>query len=233
MLILDGAMGTELIKRLGARDILDEYSIENPKVIEEISREYIEAGADIITTNTFNAHRNGRYSILELNKAAQDICVKLKKIYPKIKIAGCVGSGKGTVSVDEYREQINALDQVDYILAETVYDFTNVKNLLKAYENSERKSLIVSSCLLDKSKLFTLFDEVVKVGVEYIGLNCVEHSREVIELLRDLKSRYNVGMIYYPNSGKESVLKYREEVNVDIFGGCCGVGPDDYKNIAR
>ena len=55
-LIFDGAMGTYL-KQISPSDLtIEEYNIEKPAIIEEIHRQYIEAGAQAIKTNTFGAN---------------------------------------------------------------------------------------------------------------------------------------------------------------------------------
>ena len=57
VLILDGAMGTMIGKVLGKTGNSDELNLTRPDIIADIHRKYLVAGADIITTNTFNAQR--------------------------------------------------------------------------------------------------------------------------------------------------------------------------------
>ena len=56
ILILDGAMGTK-IQSMGLTGNNDELCLTAPDVVAGIHRQYIDAGADIITTNTFSANR--------------------------------------------------------------------------------------------------------------------------------------------------------------------------------
>ena len=57
VLILDGAMGTMIGKVLGKTGNSDRLNLERPEIIIDIHRKYLEVGADIISTNTFNAQR--------------------------------------------------------------------------------------------------------------------------------------------------------------------------------
>ena len=57
ILILDGAMGTMIGEVLGKTGNSDELNLSRPDVIADIHRQYLQAGADIITTNTFSAQR--------------------------------------------------------------------------------------------------------------------------------------------------------------------------------
>ena len=57
VLILDGAMGTMIGAVMGKVGNADELNLSRPDVVGEIHRKYLEAGADIITTNTFSSQR--------------------------------------------------------------------------------------------------------------------------------------------------------------------------------
>ncbi|KON71491.1 B12-dependent methionine synthase [Candidatus Hodgkinia cicadicola] len=146
-LILDGAMGTQIQKfklkdrhyggkkNKGNNDILN---ITQPKVIEKIHLSYLEAGADIIETNTFNSnqisqsHYNNNYSCIELNKCAVLIAKRARLKYSfrtkrRVFVAGSVGPTNKSLTVpsdvlkpayrdisfDEmvtsYKQQINTL----------------------------------------------------------------------------------------------------------------------------
>ncbi len=158
ILVLDGAMGT-MIQRSGFTGDNESLNLSNPDLIEGIHRAYIEAGADIIETNTFGANRlsQGEYS---LAGAAREMALEGARIARraassaprKILIAGSVGPtpkslslavdasdpSRREVSFDEmvsvYDEQIGALLEggVDLILIETCFDALNAKAALYA-----------------------------------------------------------------------------------------------------
>ena len=178
ILVLDGAMGT-MIQRYqlseedyrgqrfqsfkkslkGNNDLL---SLTQPQIISEIHRSYLEAGADIIETNTFNAQRISMadYAMEDLSyeinlvsaqlakKAALDFSTEQKPRY----VAGALGPTNKTASLspdvnrpgfraiefDElyraYQEQVKGLIDggCDLLLVETIFDTLNAKAALKA-----------------------------------------------------------------------------------------------------
>ena len=82
-LFLDGAMGTMLQQRgLKTGEVPETYNIIHPEIIKEIHEEYIEAGANIITTNTFGANelklKNTGYSVEEIITSAVNIAKEAK-----------------------------------------------------------------------------------------------------------------------------------------------------------
>src|SRR5262245_65006356 len=79
-LLVDGAMGTMLHARgVGFDKCFDELNLTNPTAVADIHREYIEAGAQLIITNTFGANRfkltkHGlQDDVAEINKASVDL----------------------------------------------------------------------------------------------------------------------------------------------------------------
>lgn len=130
---------------------LDLLNIENPKLIADVHRTYIEAGADIIETNTFSANRfklaqhssSGR--VAELNSAAVSIARRvIDSSFKPVLLAGAVGplavtmAPLGRVSVQQVRaafnEQISALlapldgsDGVDLLVLETMSNLQEVR----------------------------------------------------------------------------------------------------------
>jgi 5-methyltetrahydrofolate--homocysteine methyltransferase len=180
ILVLDGAMGTQIQSyRLdeaafrgerfanhprdlkGASDVL---AITRPSVLDEAHRQYLEAGADIIETNTFNAQAISfadydlQPYVYEINKAAAEICRRAADDFstpekPRF-VAGSMGPTNRTASlspdvnrpgfrgvsfdelVDAYYEQVRGLVDggVDILLPETTFDTLNLKAALFAIE---------------------------------------------------------------------------------------------------
>lgn len=178
ILVLDGAMGTLIQKRelkdqdfasgvfinwvvplKGNYDILN---ITRPDVIADIHQQYIDAGADIITTNTFNSNRISQ-SDYRCEKFAHQLAYNGAKIAKevvgkcserKVWVAGSAGpmnksltmdaSGESTdftLFADAYYEQVKALVEggVDLLLLETCYDALNCNAALHAISQLEKK----------------------------------------------------------------------------------------------
>ena len=181
ILVLDGAMGT-MIQRYtlteedfrgeqfknhtcdlkGNNDLL---SITRPDIVKAIHREYLDAGADIIETNTFSgtsiaqADYSLESSVYELNfqsaKIAKDVAIAFSTSDKPRFVAGAIGPTNRTASIspdvdnpafrhitfdqlkEAYIEQVNALINggVDLLLVETVFDTLNCKAALFAIED--------------------------------------------------------------------------------------------------
>ncbi|MBO7378556.1 MAG: homocysteine S-methyltransferase family protein, partial [Bacteroidales bacterium] len=112
ILVLDGAMGT-MLQQQGLRGNNDEFSLTRPEVIQDIHRSYLEAGADIITTNTFSAQRVSQHEygltdrIADLNRASVRLARRLADEFtlrdaskPRF-VAGCVGPTSKMLSMSE------------------------------------------------------------------------------------------------------------------------------------
>ena len=113
--VLDGGMGQELLARgmnpngtlWSAGALLEE---NNHSLVENIHKDFVKAGADVIVTNTFTTRRirlrenNIEDKFEKLNKAAGEIAKKVKKEYPQILIAGGLPPQNTTYSADERDE---------------------------------------------------------------------------------------------------------------------------------
>ena len=163
ILILDGAMGTMIQRYSPTPDgNNDRLNIDAPDVIARIHREYIEAGADIIETNTFSSNgiSQNEYGLSDMAGrmafAGAEIARKVADSYSaqgrKIHVLGSVGPTSKSLSLspdvenpafrqygfddiaEAYKEQIAALVRggVDTVLIETCFDALNVKAALYA-----------------------------------------------------------------------------------------------------
>lgn len=180
ILIIDGAMGT-MLQRKGLQGNSESFNLTNPETIGEIHNEYIEAGADIITANSFSANSisQSEYNLSEkagqMAEAAARIARKAADEAPrKIWVAGSVGPTSKSLSLaqnindpifrpysfDEMAEafevQIRGLVKggVDLLLFETCFDALNTKAALYALGHiPEAKDIpvMISASMSDKS----------------------------------------------------------------------------------
>ena len=177
ILLLDGAMGTQLQAK-GLVGDSEAFNLSHPDVILGIHQAYIEAGADIIETNSFGANRlsqeeYGRAAdARDMALAAARIARKAADGAPrKIWVAGSVGpTGKSLTlpqrlddplyrpcdfdgMAEVYGEEIGALVEggVDLILLETCFDALNVKAALYALGDYPGVPVIISASPADRS----------------------------------------------------------------------------------
>ena len=132
LVIFDGAIGTEIYRRnFFVNASYEQLNITRPDVIAEIHEKYIEAGAEVITTNTFNANarRLGKFGIADQTVAinAAGVAVAREAADGKALIAGSVGPvGEPESPADTrtrtelLKEQISGLTKSDFILFESI-----------------------------------------------------------------------------------------------------------------
>ena len=162
ILILDGAMGTMIGEKMGKVGNSDELNLTHPDVIAGIHRQYLEVGADIITTNTFSAQRisqadyhmeeQARQMALAGARIARQCADEFASPDKPRFVAGSIGPTNKTCSMspdvsnpalreldydtlfDAYYEEADALIEggVDALLIETVFDTLNSKVAIDA-----------------------------------------------------------------------------------------------------
>ena len=161
-MILDGAMGTMIGEKMGKVGNSDELNLTHPDVIAGIHRQYLEVGADIITTNTFSAQRisqadyhmeeQARQMALAGARIARQCADEFASPDKPRFVAGSIGPTNKTCSMspdvsnpalreldydtlfDAYYEEADALIEggVDALLVETVFDTLNAKVAIDA-----------------------------------------------------------------------------------------------------
>ena len=180
ILILDGAMGT-MLQRKSLQGNSESFNLTNPETIGEIHNEYIEAGADIITANSFSANSisQSEYNLSEkagqMAEAAARIARKAAGEAPrKIWVAGSVGPTSKSLSLaqnindpifrpysfdgmaEAFEVQIRGLVKggVDLLLFETCFDALNTKAALYAIGHIPEASdipIMISASMSDRS----------------------------------------------------------------------------------
>ena len=161
-MILDGAMGTMIGAVLGKTGNSDELNLSHPDIIADIHRQYLAAGADIITTNTFSSQRISQadYHLEEQARAmalagariARQCADEFNSVGKPRFVAGSIGPTNKTCSMspdvsnpalreltydtlfEAYYEQADALIEggVDALLIETIFDTLNAKVAIDA-----------------------------------------------------------------------------------------------------
>lgn len=180
ILILDGAMGT-MLQRKGLQGNSESFNLTNPEMIGEIHNEYIKAGTDIITANSFSANSisQSEYNLSDkagqMAEAAARIARKAADEAPrKVWVAGSVGPTSKSLSLaqnindqvfrpysfDEMAEafevQIRGLVNggVDLLLFETCFDALNTKAALYALQHIQVAKdipVMISASMSDNS----------------------------------------------------------------------------------
>src|SRR5579862_9818853 len=196
-LLCDGAMGTLLYsKGIFINRSYDELNLSQPDLIRGIHHDYLQAGAEIIETNTFgaNSFRLGRHSIADkvkdINRAGARLAREAAKSFD-VWVAGSVGPlgtrieplGKTSYQEarDSFREQIEALLEggVDLLILETFGYLEEIHQaLLAAKEVAPSMPLVAQVTIdedgncLDGSAPEIFVAKLVEWGADVVGCNC-------------------------------------------------------------
>lgn len=228
-LLSDGAMGTVLHQRINiGSESYDSLNLSHPDVIENVHRDYIEAGSDIIQTNTFGANsfklaRHGEKNKLEeINTAGVAAARRAVQASSRqVLIAGDVGplgvrlAPFGRVQLNEAREafanQIAVLAKagVDMIIIETMTDLYEIVEAVSASKKVAPDLPVIASMTYTRDNRTLLGDPPAKVarrlkeaGADIIGVNCSGGPNQVLNILR-LMRRVLPDALYsvMPNAG--------------------------------
>jgi methionine synthase I (cobalamin-dependent) len=226
-LISDGAWGTQLQSLgLSPGDCPDSWNLSFPEKVEQVARSYVEAGSQIILTNTFRSNRItlAEYGLAEktaeLNRRGVEISRKAaaQKAYAYV-FASIGPSGRmlltGEVSkeslLNAFSEQSEALASggADALLIETMSDLDEALIALKAAKITGLP--VVVSMVFDsgKNKNYTMMGEspervarvLEEAGADAIGANCGQGIEGFISICSRLKNSSKLPIWIKPNAG--------------------------------
>ena len=230
IIIFDGGIGTEIYKNnFFINTSFEGLNLSNTDVICGIHKNYIEAGAEVVTTNSYGANflKLAKFGlgdkVKEINIAAVELAKKAIEDADidedkEILIAGSVGpikeQGITTVSEQEcdnyLAEQVNYLIEgdVDFIIFESLSSLADIKRAIK----------VGNDCAVDYVLSFSLdrnaetsrgesFDYVLKMmndldsSAVAVGLNCGNGAEATLATLENIVQRVSLPIIVQPNAG--------------------------------
>jgi 5-methyltetrahydrofolate--homocysteine methyltransferase len=228
VLLCDGAMGTLLIQRgLKAGESPERMNLERPEVLEEIAASYLEAGADIIETNTFGASPlklaayglDGRME--EIN--ARAVAAVRKAVGDRACVGACCGpSGRilepyGETAPDlvleSFRRQMKVLlaEGVDLILVETMIDLAEAVLAVRAARSLSATVPVCATMTFDPTPrgYFTIMGASVEraagdlaaVGADVVGSNCGSGVEKMISIAREFLRHTSLPVLIQSNAG--------------------------------
>lgn len=225
MLICDGAMGTLLIENgLKAGELPEMWNIEHPDILYKIHKQYVDAGADIISANTFGANRlkldGTGHSVEEIITEGVNIAKKAtqqadRDVYVALdmsttgKLLEPYGDLPFEEAYDIFKQQAIAGEKAgaDLVLLETMGDLYEIKAATLAIKENTELPLIVSMIFNEKGQLLTGADVKTAVftleglGVDMIGLNCGLGPKEMFEHVKEAVKYSSTPIFVNPNAG--------------------------------
>lgn len=228
-LFFDGAMGTMLQNRgLEPGKLPESMNITNPEVVMQIHSLYIQAGCNIIKTNTFGANPlklcNTEYNCMQLFKSGVALAKQAAKMCnQRVYVAADIGPlGKllqplGELSFDSAYKAFSEMaiagerSGADLILIETITNPYEAKAALLAAKENTNLPVVVTLSVDKDGKMFTGADvEAVVVmleamGADAVGLNCGVGPFEMEQISKRLSECTSLPLIFNPNAGMPSV----------------------------
>jgi 5-methyltetrahydrofolate--homocysteine methyltransferase len=240
VLIADGGWGTELQKRgLPPGEPPENWNIGRPEEVGAVALSYVEAGAEIILTNTFGgsplklAKVNLKGQVTGINRkgaeiskqAAGDRALVFASIGPSGEFMAPLGTFSEEEMIKGFAEQARALAEggADGIVVETMMDLAEAKAALDAARESTSLPVAVTMTFNKGPKGFATMmgtrpeqaaAELEKSGAEIIGANCGTGIDQMIELMKLLRSATALPLWCKPNAGLPELIDgktvYRE-----------------------
>jgi methionine synthase / methylenetetrahydrofolate reductase(NADPH) len=224
--LCDGAMGTLLYsKGIFINRSYDELNLSQPDLIRGVHHEYLQAGAEIIETNTFggNSFRLGRHSLADkvgdINRAGARLAREAAKSFD-VWVAGSVGplgtriEPLGKTSFEEaraaFREQIEVLVEsgVDLLMLETFGYLEEIHQALLAAKDISASLPIVAQVTIDEdgncldgSDPQTFVSKLEEWGADVIGCNCSVGPVAMLDAMEKVRAATSLPLAAQPNAG--------------------------------
>ena len=221
ILFFDGAMGTELQKNgLKKGELPENLNIHSPEIVARVHKSYLDAGCNIISTNTFGANSLKFDNVNEIITKAVEITKNAiaesgKNAFvaldmgPLGKLLKPYGDLEFETAYDLYKEQVVAGENAgaDLILIETMGDLYEIKAAVLAAKEHTDLPVLVSMIFDEKGILLTGADIKTAIitleglGVDGIGMNCGLGPDQMLELLKEMKKYSSTPIFVQPNAG--------------------------------
>ncbi len=249
----DGGAGTLLQARgLKPGEKPEMWNITHPEEIIEMHRQYLDAGANIITTNTFGANRLKFDNLEEIINAAvknaktaaegKDAYIALD-IGPLGRMLEPLGDlpFEEAVSIFSQSVKIGAEAGADLVIIETMNDSYETKAAVLAAKESCDLPVFVTNAYDESGKLMTGADPAAMIalleglGADAIGMNCSFGPRQMLDILPLFTKYASVPIIVNPNAGLPVIVDGKSVFDIDsdkfadimcdiVKGGACIIG---------
>lgn len=235
VLFLDGALGTEFYKRgVFINRCYDELNLTNPELVSAVHRDYVAAGADLITTNTFGSNRV-RLQPFGLEQRARDITragVRLAReaAGKKALVLGSLGpTGARLTPVGRltpgqayaaFRDQATSLLEggVDAVLCETFTSLAELWQAVRAVRDLDRKVPLIT-CLsfsfdaqgrvLEGEDPAHAASVMGQWEVDALGANCSSGPKAVLDAIERMAQVTMKPLVAAPNAGQPQMIEGR------------------------
>lgn len=243
----DGGMGTLLQQRgLTAGEKPEMWNITHSEVLTDIHLQYLNAGSNVITTNTFGANCLKFDNLEEIISSAINNARKAIELFqgdksdrfvafdmgPTGKLLEPVGDLPFEKAIEIFAENVRLAAKygADLIIIETMNDSYETKAAVLAAKENSDLPIFVTNVFDEKGKLMTGADSKAMIamleglGVDAVGMNCSLGPRQMLEIVKEYARYSSLPVIVNPNAGLP-----RSENGATVFD----INADEYGKIMR
>jgi len=225
ILVADGAMGSLLYEQVGPQRCVDELNSAHPDAVFSVHLAYLEAGAQIIETNTFgaNRHKLSQYGlgdrVAEFNHRGVKIAREAREAAKhEVLIAGSIGPlGIFRQVLDEpdnqvgaiFKEQAGALEErgVDFFILETFSDLDELLAAIDAIRSFSKIPIVAQLTYSDEGTTIggirprDAWEKLKDKNIQAVGTNCTVGPQLLLPVLRELSGCAGLPLSGMPNAG--------------------------------
>ena len=241
LVILDGATGTELVKRGMPGGVCPEqWCIENPSAVKDLQEKYLSAGSNLIYTPTFGGNGcklqefglgeqfyNINFTLAAMSKKNAGNALVFGDIAPTGKFIEPFGDLSFEDAVVIFKEQARALldGGVDGFVIETMLDIQEARAALIAVREICDLPVMVSMTYEKDGRTLNGTDPVSalitlqSLGADAVGCNCSTGPADMMNVIREMKEYSRIPLLAKPNAGMPRLIN-----GVTSFD----MGPDEF-----
>lgn len=225
ILVADGAMGSMLYEAVGQQRCFDELNLTQPEAVFRVHHAYLDAGAQIIETNTFGANRHRLAplgladSVVAFNHRGVKIAREAREAARhEVLIAGSIGPlgimhQVQDLPLDEikeiFREQAGALEErgVDLFVLETFYHLPELLAAIDAIRAFSRMPIVAEltysdeATTLDGTRPAQAWEQLKSRDIQAVGANCSIGPQSLLFVLHELARSAELPLSAMPNAG--------------------------------
>jgi 5-methyltetrahydrofolate--homocysteine methyltransferase len=225
-LVGDGAWGTQLMQRgLPAGRPPEWIALERPEVIEEVARLYVDAGAELVTTDTFGgtsfrlalhgleaeAERVNRQAVEAARRAVEGRALVSASVGPTGRLLEPYGDTSPEAVRQAFEEQVASLTAADLICIETMSDLTEATEAIRAAKAQAPGLPVMATMTFEPNPrgYYTVMGVsaeqaaagLVEAGADVIGSNCGVGMEHMVGVAKELTRVARVPVAVQPNAG--------------------------------
>jgi len=225
VVLFDGGMGTELYRRgIYINRCFEETNIVQSELVKQIHRDYINAGAEVIETNTFGANRfklkrfNLQDKLYEIIRKGAELAREVAG--DTILVAGSVGplgvqiEPLGPIAREEAQEYFGEIIKplldggVDLLIFETFINIDELRQAVIAAKKITNKPIIAQITIDEDGNTLTgtdpetTIEELESLGADVIGVNCTVGPQVMLSWIEAVRNLTSLPISIMPNAGK-------------------------------